>query len=196
MIGRRRGAAPSNFKNASNVFETYCPIPSEFVKYTKSHFESHQQDGKTDEAARAEREAWEEESRILGSNQPLVEENKLFAEQALRRVMEGVKGQRITRTEIRRRQISELLDAGLKPARVAAAMDCSADVIYMIIRLKKAGESLAPKPKTGRPRIRTKEFVGKLNALRAANPNISQAAMAKKFGVSSATVERALKDDD
>ena len=134
-------------------------------------------------------------SGTLGSNLPLVEENKLFAEQALNRVMEGVKGQKITQTEIRRRQISELLDAGLKPARVAAAMDCSADVIYTIIRLKKSGESLAPKPKSGRPRIRT-ELIPKLNALRAANPNITQAAMAKKFGVSSATVERALKDDN
>ena len=151
------------------------------------------QDGKTDEVARAELRAV---SRILGSNLTVVEENKLWAEQALKRVQEDIKGQRITQTEIRRRQISELLDAGLKPSRVAAAMDCSADIIYTIRRLKESGKSLAPKPKSGRPRIRTEEFVGKLNELRAANPNISQAAMAKKFGVSSATVERALKDDN
>ena len=118
-----------------------------------------------------------------------------MTEQAMKRVLEDTEGQNITQTEIRRRQIWDLLNSGLKPARVAATVDCSADVIYKIIKLKKMGESLAPKPKTGRPRIRNKEFVAKLNALREANPSMSNAAMAKKFGVSSTTVERAVKEE-
>ena len=158
-----------------------------------SLFESHPQDpgqnGRTDdEGTRIDRI-------VPGGTLYLSEEDKVLTEQAMKRVLEDTQGQNITQTEIRRRQIWELLNSGLKPARVAATVDCSADVIYKIIKLKKMGESLAPKPKTGRPRIRNKEFVAKLNALREANPSMSNAAMAKKFGVSSTTVERAVKEE-
>ena len=123
-----------------------------------------------------------------------MEENKLLAEQSLKRVMDEVEGQKITQTEIRRRQISELLDAGHKPSRIAAIMDCSSEPIYTIMRLKKAGQSLAIKPRTGRPRKRT-ELIPKVNALRAENPNLSRRALAKKLGVNHSTVDRVLKDD-
>ena len=111
-------------------------------------------------------------------------------------MLERTKGQSITATEIRRQQISELLDTGLTPSKVGAIMDCCPRTIFKIVKMKRSGESLALKPISGRPSIRTEEFVGKLNELRAANPNITQAAMAKKLGVSSKTVERALKDDN
>ena len=127
----------------------------------------------------------------------ITEEMKYWAEESRRRVLEKSQGENITQTETRRRQISELLDAGLKASKVGAIMDCSPSTIFKIIKMKKEGESLAPNFGGGRPRsARTEEFVANATALRAANPDITYSEMAKKFGVSRATVGRVLKHKD
>ena len=123
--------------------------------------------------------------------------DKLWVEQAKQRVLERTKGKNITAVELRRLEISELLDAGITPSKVCAIMDCGPKTIFKIIKLKKEGKSLAPNFGGGRPRVaRTEELVAKATALRAANPNISNSEMAKQFGVSPRTVGRALKHKD
>ena len=84
----------------------------------------------------------------------VTEDAKLLAEQAKERVLERAKGQNITATELRRQQISVLLDAGLTPSKVGALMDCKPRTIRKIIKMKEAGESLSPKcsGNSGRPR--------------------------------------------
>ena len=124
---------------------------------------------------------------------PIAEENKLWAEEARKRVLEKAKGENITPTEMRRKQMSELLDAGLKPSRVAAIMDCSPSTIFKIIKMKKQGESLVPNFGGRRPSsTRTEEFVARTTEIHAANPDISHSELAKKFGVSRTTVTRTL----
>ena len=136
------------------------------------------------------------DSIIPGGRLSLSKEDKMLADKAMKKVLEDIKGQNITQTEIKRRHIWELLNSGLKLARVAAAVGCSDVMIYKVIRLKKSGKSLAPGKPPGAPRIRNEEFVAKLNALRDANPHMTQAAMAKKLGVSSTTVMRAFKEEE
>ena len=84
----------------------------------------------------------------------VTEDAKLLAEQAKERVLERAKGQNITATELRRQQISVLLDAGLTPSKVGALMDCKPRTIRKIIKMKEGGESLSPKcsGNSGRPR--------------------------------------------
>lgn len=103
-------------------------------------------------------------------------EDKLWAEQAKERVLEHAEGKNITATEMRRRQISELLDVGITPSKVGAIMDCGPRTIFKIVKMKKAGESLVPKfsGNSGRPRsARTKDFVARAAAIHAANPAVS-----------------------
>ena len=114
-------------------------------------------------------------------------------------MLERTKGKSVTATEIRRQQISELLDAGLTPSKVGAIMDCGPRTIFKIVKMKRAGESLAPKfcGNSGRPRsARTEDFVAKATAIHAANPDISVSKLAQKFGVSRATVSRTLGHHD
>ena len=95
-------------------------------------------------------------------------------EQAKERVLERTKGKSITATEIRRQQISDHLDAGLTPSKVGAIMDCSPRMVFKIVKMKRAGESLSPKfcGNSGRPRsARTEDFVAKATAIHAANPD-------------------------
>ena len=111
-------------------------------------------------------------SLLLRGIQSREAEEKLWIEQAKERVLEKTKGQNITATELRREQMSELLDTGLKASKVAAIMDCSHKMIYKIIRMKRAGESLAPKftGRSGRPRsARTEEFTAKVREMHADN---------------------------
>ena len=154
----------------------------------KFQFESHPQDTKKTGSEH-------EDSFTIN----LSTEDKLWAEQAKERVLERAKGKNITATELRRQQISELLDAGLTPSKVGAIMDCGPRTIFRIVKMKKAGESLTPKcsGNSGRPRsARTENFVAKATAIRAANPDISISKLAKKFGVSRATVARTLGNQD
>ena len=127
----------------------------------------------------------------------LTEELKYWTEESKRRVLEKAKGEKVSTTEIRRRQISELLDAGLKASKVGAIMDCSPSTVFKIIKMKKEGMSLAPNyTQGGRPRTaRTEEVVAKANAMKEANPDITYSELAKKFGVSRTTVGRMLNDD-
>ena len=110
-------------------------------------------------------------------------------------MLERAEGKNITATEMRRQQISELLDAGLTPSKVGAIMDAGPRTIFKIVRMKRAGESLAPKfsGNSGRPRsAKTEDFVARATAIHAANPDVSVSKLAKKFGVSRATVSRTL----
>ena len=71
-------------------------------------------------------------------------------------MLEHTKGKNITATELRRQQISVLLDAGLTPSKVGTHMYCGPRtirkiIIIIIIKMKEAGESLSPKY-SGRPR--------------------------------------------
>ena len=125
----------------------------------------------------------------------LSEEDKLWAEQVKARVLERAKGKNVTATELRRQQISELLDAGFTASKVGAIMDASPRTIFKIVKLKKAGESLAPKfcGNSGRPRsARTEDFVAMATAVHAANPDVSVSKLAKKFKVSRKTVAKTL----
>ena len=168
-------------------FKTYY-VAMHLHRHSK-YLESHQQDPGT---------SGEDTRRVPGGSLDITEEMKYWADESRRRVLEKAKGENITQTETRRRQLSELLDAGLKASKVGAIMDCSPSTIFKIIKMKKEGKSLAPNFGGGRPRsARTEENVAKANAMRAANPDITLSEMARKFDVSRATVARMLghKDD-
>ena len=121
----------------------------------------------------------------------------MLSEEEVKRVFMGAKGGNVSKTHMRRRQISELLDAGVKASEIARIMDCGPNTIRCVVKMKKKGESLIPKYKGGAPRsVRTEEFFARMASLAAKNPDMSRRELAKKLGVSSTTVKRAMGKRD
>ena len=72
-------------------------------------------------------------------------------------------GKNVSRTHMRRRQISDLLDAGVKASEIARIVDCGPNTIRSVVKMKKEGKSLTPNYKGGGPRsVRTEEFMAKV----------------------------------
>ena len=106
-------------------------------------------------------------------------------------------GKSVSRTHMRRRQISELLDAGVKASEIARIVDCGPNTIRSVVKMKAEGKSLTPNYKGGGPRsVRTEEFVARVASLCAKNPDMSRRELARKLGVSAATVARAMGNKD
>ena len=122
----------------------------------------------------------------------------MLSEEEVKRVFmkakDGGSGSKsVSRTHMRRRQISELLDAGVKASEIARIVDCGPNTIRSVVKMKKEGKSLTPNYKGGGPRsVRTEEFVAKVASLCAKNPDMSKRELARKMGVSAATVARAM----
>ena len=117
----------------------------------------------------------------------------LCEEEVKRIVGKAADGKSVSRTHMRRRQISELLDAGVKASEIARIVDCGPNTIRSVVKMKREGKSLTPNYKGGGPRsVRTEEFVARVASLCAKNPDMSRRELARKMGVSAATVARAM----
>ena len=117
----------------------------------------------------------------------------LCEEEVKRIVGRAADGKSVSRTHMRRRQISELLDAGVKASEIARIVDCGPNTIRSVVKMKREGKSLTPNYKGGGSRsVRTEEFVARVASLCAKNPDMSRRELARKMGGSAATVARAM----
>ena len=64
---------------------------------------------------------------------------------------------RLTEAHATRNTISEMLDAGIKPAKIAFQLNVSGKLVYTVRKLKLKGEDLTPKYGGGRPQKRNPE---------------------------------------
>ena len=121
----------------------------------------------------------------------------MLSEDEVKRVLRTKDGEggdkNVSKTHMKRRQISELLDANIKASEIARIVDCGPNTIRSVVKMKKEGKSLTPNYKGGSPRsVRTEEFLAKVASLCAKNPDMSKRELARKMGVSAATVARAM----
>ena len=101
---------------------------------------------------------------------------------------------RLTQAHATRNTISEMLDAGIKPAKIAYQLNVSGKLVYTVKKLKMNGEDLAPKYGGGRPTTRTPQMLEMVKATYKKDPMVPYPTTGRKLGVSATTISRAVRD--
>ena len=94
----------------------------------------------------------------------------------------------ITPTEVKRHKVLSLLEYGIKPADICAKMGYCPDLVRLVDKKRRAGHSLAPNFKGGKPR--TDEFLKKIGRIFKEKPGQNYTVTALELGVSVRTVRR------
>ena len=79
-----------------------------------------------------------------------------------------------------------------KVPKICKELDCSDQTVYNVMKRLQNNESLAPKPISGRPPKRDKEFLSILCSLYGSNPFMSYRMAAENLGVDKNTIGRAV----
>ena len=93
---------------------------------------------------------------------------------------------------IKREKIATMLRSKVEVPKICKELECCDKTVYTVRNLLKNNQSLAPKPISGRPPKRDKEFLGLLCNLYGADPFISYRTAAENLGVSRTTVGDAI----
>ena len=73
---------------------------------------------------------------------------------------------------VRRQEISDLLDAKFKVSDICKILDCDKNRVYDVIKLKKLGLSLKPKYARGKRTVRTEEFTEGIWSVCCSDPSM------------------------
>ena len=101
---------------------------------------------------------------------------------------------RATPTEVKRHKVLALLEFGCKPADICAKMGYSSDLVRLVDKKRKSGQSLAPNFKGGTRLARTDEFMQKVSHIFDKKPEQNYHETARELGVSEGTVRQAAKE--
>ena len=104
---------------------------------------------------------------------------------------------RATPTEVKRHKVLALLEYGIKPGAICGKMGYSPTLVRTVQKLRKAGQSLAPKCKgrSGRKRTkRTAEFLREIGHMFEEKPGQSFNKTALELGVSRRTVQQSAQE--
>ena len=100
----------------------------------------------------------------------------------------------MTKTDLVRRDIDTLIEAGVRPKDIVSQLRVSKSLVFKIQQLKRKGKSTGVEQRSGRPRKRVPELLDLVEATYEDDPTVTYVQTAKKLGVSRWTIAEAVKD--
>ena len=99
-----------------------------------------------------------------------------------------------TPTEVKRHKVSALLEYGIKPRDICTKMGYSSDLVRLVDKKRRAGQTLVPNFKGGKRLARSDDFMKKISRIFKEKPDQNYTVSALELGVSEFTVRQAAKE--